>query len=107
MRCADNPTKNVKYQRVNTKSLINTDLNKEMWSPRRHVRTLSRSKMKTVKLTLTVVLCYLICWAPFFVAQMWMAWDEQAPFEGEKHFFLVLFCIIYWAGHNFVAESEG
>ncbi len=52
-------------------------------SPRAHVRTLSRSKLKTVKLTLTVILCYLICWGPFFIAQMWAAWDPHAPFTGQ------------------------
>lgn len=50
-------------------------------NPRAHVRTLSKSKIKTVKLTLTVVLCYLMCWAPFFLAQMWGAWDENAPLD--------------------------
>ena len=52
-------------------------------NPRAHVRTLSKSKIKTVKLTLTVVLCYLMCWAPFFLAQMWGAWDETAPINCE------------------------
>ena len=45
-------------------------------------RTMSRSKVKTVKLTLTVVLCYVLCWGPFFVAQLWAAWDVEAPFDG-------------------------
>ena len=52
--------------------------------PRAHARGLSRAKVKTVKLTLTVIICYLLCWGPFFVAQMWAAWDVNAPFEGEE-----------------------
>lgn len=44
---------------------------------------LSRAKIKTVKMTLTVVLCYFLCWSPFFIAQMWAAWDESAPFYGK------------------------
>ena len=51
--------------------------------PRAHVRGVSRAKVKTVKLTLTVIVCYLICWGPFFVAQMWAAWDPFAPFQGK------------------------
>ncbi len=51
--------------------------------PRAHVRSMSRSKLKTVKLTLTVILCYIVCWGPFFIAQMWAAWDVNAPFTGK------------------------
>ncbi|KAH9523995.1 hypothetical protein Btru_047842 [Bulinus truncatus] len=43
---------------------------------------ISRAKVKTIKLTLTVVICYILCWAPFFVGQMWAAYDETAPYEG-------------------------
>ena len=43
---------------------------------------MSKSKVKTVKLTLTVVLCYLLCWAPFFVVNMLTVWDESIAFEG-------------------------
>ena len=51
-------------------------------NPRAHVHGVSRAKVKTVKLTLTVIVCYLLCWGPFFVAQMWAAWDPAAPFQG-------------------------
>ena len=44
----------------------------------------SKAKVKTVKLTLTVVLCYVICWGPFFISQMWAAWDPNAPFTGKS-----------------------
>ena len=50
--------------------------------PRGHQRGMSKSKVKTVKLTLTVVLCYLLCWAPFFVVNMLTVWDESIAFEG-------------------------
>ena len=45
--------------------------------------TVSTAKLKTVKLTLVVVVSYVLCYGPFFVAQMWAAWDEDAPFEGK------------------------
>ena len=51
-------------------------------NPRAHVRSLSRAKLKTVKLTLTVIICYLVCWSPFFIAQMWGVWDSRPPFTG-------------------------
>ena len=49
---------------------------------------LSSAKIKTVKMTLTVVLCYFLCWSPFFIAQMWAAWDETAPFNGRLLLFI-------------------
>lgn len=45
--------------------------------------SISRAKLKTIKLTLTVVICYIVCWAPFFVGQMWAAYDINAPYDGE------------------------
>ena len=52
-------------------------------NPRAHVKGVSKAKVKTVKLTLTVIACYLLCWGPFFVAQMWSAWDPAAPFTSK------------------------
>ena len=51
-------------------------------APRAHVGSMSKAKMKTIKLTLVVVLCYLVCWGPFFIAQLWAVWDPYAPFTG-------------------------
>ena len=48
------------------------------------VSGLSKAKTKTVKLTLTVVVSYVICWGPFIIAQLWSAWDPNAPFEGNR-----------------------
>ena len=48
------------------------------------VHSLSKAKTKTVKLTLTVVISFVICWGPFIVAQLWSAWDPDAPFEGNQ-----------------------
>ncbi|NWV78396.1 V1BR protein, partial [Dasyornis broadbenti] len=43
------------------------------------VRTISRAKIRTVKMTLVIVAAYVTCWAPFFSVQMWSVWDEDAP----------------------------
>ncbi|KAK3083335.1 hypothetical protein FSP39_019902 [Pinctada imbricata] len=48
-------------------------------NPRAHTKSASRSKIKTIKLTLMVVLCYTLCWAPFYIVQMWWAFDPLAP----------------------------
>ncbi|NXQ34559.1 V1BR protein, partial [Alaudala cheleensis] len=43
------------------------------------VRTISRAKIRTVRMTLVIVAAYVACWAPFFSVQMWSVWDEDAP----------------------------
>ncbi|XP_060600596.1 cephalotocin receptor 1-like [Ruditapes philippinarum] len=57
-----------------------TSVRNEIRKPRAHSKKMSKSKIKTVKLTLTVVLCFIICWAPFFITQMWSAFDLNAPY---------------------------
>lgn len=47
------------------------------------VRTISRAKIRTVKMTFVIVVAYVICWAPFFSMQLWSVWDEDAPDDGE------------------------
>ncbi|XP_045179356.1 cephalotocin receptor 2-like [Mercenaria mercenaria] len=39
----------------------------------------TRAKMKTVKLTLVIILAYIGCWSPFFISQLWWLYDETAP----------------------------
>ncbi|XP_077024230.1 vasopressin V1a receptor [Tamandua tetradactyla] len=41
------------------------------------VKTISRAKIRTVKMTLVIVTAYIVCWAPFFIVQMWSVWDEK------------------------------
>ncbi|XP_053413251.1 vasopressin V1a receptor [Nycticebus coucang] len=42
------------------------------------VKTVSRAKMRTVKMTLVIVTAYIVCWTPFFVSHMWSVWDEKS-----------------------------
>ncbi|XP_019402080.1 PREDICTED: vasopressin V1b receptor [Crocodylus porosus] len=42
---------------------------------------LSRAKVRTVHMTLVIVLAYVACWAPFFSVQLWAVWDPGAPGE--------------------------
>lgn len=43
------------------------------------VAGLSKARVRTVKMTVVIVLAYVICWAPFFTVQLWSVWDEHAP----------------------------
>uniref|UniRef100_U3JCT9 Arginine vasopressin receptor 1B n=1 Tax=Ficedula albicollis TaxID=59894 RepID=U3JCT9_FICAL len=45
------------------------------------VRSISRAKIRTVRMTFVIVAAYVACWAPFFSVQMWSVWDEDAPGE--------------------------
>lgn len=46
------------------------------------ITTISRAKLRTVKMTLVIVLAYIVCWAPFFTVQMWSVWDENSHWAG-------------------------
>ncbi|KAL3854751.1 hypothetical protein ACJMK2_014000 [Sinanodonta woodiana] len=55
---------------------------------------ISAKKLKTIKLTLTVVCCYFVCWTPFFIAQLWTAYDANAPFSGKWSLFSISSCFM-------------
>ncbi|XP_075928172.1 isotocin receptor isoform X2 [Petromyzon marinus] len=46
------------------------------------VRSISKAKIRTAKMTFVIIMVYIICWTPFFFVQMWSVWDSSAPFEG-------------------------
>ncbi|XP_068168681.1 arginine vasopressin receptor 1Aa [Antennarius striatus] len=49
------------------------------------VTTISRAKLRTVKMTLVIVLAYIVCWAPFFTVQMWSVWDENFQYADSEN----------------------
>ncbi|KAI1883390.1 hypothetical protein AGOR_G00230950 [Albula goreensis] len=49
------------------------------------VTTISRAKLRTVKMTFVIVLAYVICWAPFFLVQMWSVWDENFLWDDSEN----------------------
>ncbi|XP_037108996.1 vasopressin V2 receptor-like isoform X1 [Syngnathus acus] len=51
---------------------------------------LSKARTKTVKMTLVIVLTYIICWTPFFTVQLWSVWDQEAPMENPTFTILML-----------------
>ncbi|KAJ7316965.1 hypothetical protein JRQ81_003127 [Phrynocephalus forsythii] len=45
------------------------------------IKLISKAKIRTVKMTFIIVLAFIMCWTPFFIVQMWIVWDENAPKE--------------------------
>uniref|UniRef100_A0A673L2V2 Vasopressin V2 receptor n=1 Tax=Sinocyclocheilus rhinocerous TaxID=307959 RepID=A0A673L2V2_9TELE len=45
---------------------------------------------KTVRMTLVIVLVYTLCWSPFFIVQLWAAWDPNPPDQGVAFTILML-----------------
>ncbi|KAM4612553.1 oxytocin receptor-like [Polymixia lowei] len=54
------------------------------------VAGMSKARIKTVKMTVAIVLAYIICWAPFFTVQLWSVWDAKAPKETATFAILML-----------------
>ncbi|XP_073325076.1 vasopressin V2 receptor-like [Pagrus major] len=54
------------------------------------VAGMSKARVKTLKMTVVIVLAYIICWAPFFTVQLWSAWDTHAPKETATFTILML-----------------
>uniref|UniRef100_A0A8C6SEY2 Arginine vasopressin receptor 1A n=1 Tax=Neogobius melanostomus TaxID=47308 RepID=A0A8C6SEY2_9GOBI len=49
------------------------------------ITTISRAKLRTVKMTFVIVLAYIICWAPFFTVQMWSVWDKNFKWDDSEN----------------------
>ncbi|KAM4740456.1 vasopressin V2 receptor [Anableps anableps] len=54
------------------------------------VAGLSKARVKTVKMTVVIVLAYVACWAPFFTVQLWSVWDADAPTQSATFTILML-----------------
>ncbi|XP_007565654.1 vasopressin V2 receptor [Poecilia formosa] len=51
---------------------------------------LSKARVKTVKMTVVIVLAYVVCWTPFFTVQLWSVWDAEAPTQSATFTILML-----------------
>ncbi|XP_012696454.2 arg8-vasotocin receptor-like [Clupea harengus] len=49
------------------------------------VTIISRAKLRTVKMTFVIVLAYIVCWAPFFIVQMWSVWDANFSWDDSEN----------------------
>ncbi|XP_062319361.1 oxytocin receptor-like [Osmerus eperlanus] len=54
------------------------------------IARVSKARIKTVKMTVVIVLAYVICWTPFFTVQLWSVWDVNAPTETDTFTVLML-----------------
>ncbi|XP_045065242.1 vasopressin V2 receptor-like [Coregonus clupeaformis] len=52
--------------------------------------SISKAMSKTVRMTLVIVLVYTVCWSPFFIVQLWAAWDPNPPDQGVAFTILML-----------------
>ncbi|KAM9856340.1 vasopressin V2 receptor [Aulostomus maculatus] len=52
--------------------------------------SITKAMSKTVRMTLVIVLVYTICWSPFFIVQLWAAWDPNPPNQGVAFTILML-----------------
>jgi len=85
VKCATSRSKSLK-RNASRKSKTRDD---NKFVPRVHsVAGISRAKIKTVKLTVTIIICYIVCSSPFIGAQLWCYYDPlamESPFyTGEK-----------------------
>ncbi|XP_006016025.1 arg8-vasotocin receptor-like [Alligator sinensis] len=46
------------------------------------INCISKAMIKTVKMTVVTVVAYVLCWAPFFIAQLWSVWFPSGVTEG-------------------------
>lgn len=60
---------------------LHTETHREGCANATSVVGLSKARIKTVKMTVVIVLVYVVCWAPFFTVQLWSVWDDDAPTE--------------------------
>uniref|UniRef100_A0A3Q1J826 Vasopressin V2 receptor n=1 Tax=Anabas testudineus TaxID=64144 RepID=A0A3Q1J826_ANATE len=59
-------------------------------SPTSPPPSITKAMSKTVRMTLVIVLVYTICWSPFFIVQLWAAWDPNPPNQGIAFTILML-----------------
>ncbi|XP_066263950.1 isotocin receptor-like [Branchiostoma lanceolatum] len=81
--------------------------------PRTHMGIdFTATKVKTVQMTLVIVIAYVVCWSPFFVVQLWHTWDPHAPFQGAAFTIILLLaslnsCVNPWIYFLFTGQCFG
>ncbi|XP_035475735.2 arg8-vasotocin receptor-like [Scophthalmus maximus] len=58
------------------------------------VSSISRAKLRTVKMTFVIVVAYVVCWAPFFAVQMWSVWDETSSWSESENTIVTLSALL-------------
>ncbi|XP_019882946.1 gonadotropin-releasing hormone II receptor isoform X2 [Camponotus floridanus] len=52
---------------------------------------LSRARIRTLKMTITIIAVFLICWTPYYVMSVWYWLDQPSAQKVDKHIQRVLF----------------
>ncbi|XP_074500541.1 vasopressin V2 receptor [Sebastes fasciatus] len=52
--------------------------------------SITKAMSKTVRMTLVIVLVYTICWSPYFIVQLWAAWDPNPPDQARVAFTILM-----------------
>ncbi|XP_076372897.1 oxytocin receptor-like [Tachypleus tridentatus] len=71
----------VEIYNLNDLSAIRANCHENVSEPRSHcrsVRDLSRAKVKSIRITIVVIACYILCSTPFLVVQLWAYWSPYA-----------------------------
>ncbi|XP_005533409.1 PREDICTED: vasopressin V2 receptor [Pseudopodoces humilis] len=68
-------------------ALLQAAVTRELRQRRRGLR---RARAKSHRMALVVLGVFVLCWAPFFCAQLWAVWDPRAPREGPAFTILML-----------------
>ncbi|KAM3877977.1 vasopressin V2 receptor [Diretmus argenteus] len=75
---------------MKTHHQVGEAVSKPLSSRTSSVAGVSKARVKTVKMTMVIVLAYILCWTPFFTVQLWSAWDAQAPTDTATFTILML-----------------
>uniref|UniRef100_A0A8C8RR82 G-protein coupled receptors family 1 profile domain-containing protein n=1 Tax=Pelusios castaneus TaxID=367368 RepID=A0A8C8RR82_9SAUR len=86
-------------------------LNQKQVPPSRasNINCISKAMIKTVKVTVVTVVAYVLCWAPFFIVQLWSVWHPSGVTAGPAFTIIMLLgnlnsCVnpwiyMYFCGH--------
>ncbi|XP_048343658.1 vasopressin V2 receptor [Sphaerodactylus townsendi] len=82
------------------------------WNSQQGASPISGAVTKTLRMTLVIVLTYVVCWAPFFLIQLWSVWDPRAPVESTAFTLLMLLaslnsCTNPWVYAAFSSSISG
>ncbi|OCT87411.1 arg8-vasotocin receptor [Xenopus laevis] len=70
---------------------------------------ISKPMIKTVKMTVVTVVAFVLCWTPFFIVHLWVAWSSEDVTEGAAFSIIMLlgnlnscanpWIYMYFSGH--------
>ncbi|XP_034031908.1 arginine vasopressin receptor 1Aa [Thalassophryne amazonica] len=86
--------KNIKYKKKQTTAGAAHKIGVIGKNSVNSITTISRAKLRTVKMTLVIVLAYILCWAPFFAVQMWSVWDTNSIFHDSENAVVTLSALL-------------